>query len=126
MKDHRGTIIRMYSGTIRNFTLRANELWPMLIGSQGAFFEQENRVELETDIPKALKEWKDWRWFINPNHLRVIQQLEQRKKDPNLTLNVKVVTVNENRISCYLDEDGARNKTGLVIFRRLFGRVREI
>lgn len=56
LRDHKGAIIRMYLGTIRNLTPSANEMWPMLIGLQGAFFEQENRVELETDIAEALKE----------------------------------------------------------------------
>ena len=56
LRDHEGAILRMYSGTIRNLTPRANELWPMLVGLQGAFFEHENRVELETDNEEALKE----------------------------------------------------------------------
>lgn len=71
------------------------------------------------DSAEVLKEWEDWRWFINPNHSRVIQQLEQRKKDRNLTLKVKVVSAFENRLARYLAEDGAHHKNRLVIFRRL-------
>lgn len=37
LRDHIGAVIRMYTGTISNLTPRANELWPMLIGLQGAF-----------------------------------------------------------------------------------------
>lgn len=65
LRDHRGATIRMYSGMIKNLTPRANEIWPMLIGLQGAFFEQKNRVELETNRAKDLKGWEDWRWFIS-------------------------------------------------------------
>lgn len=59
-------------------------------------------------------------------HSRVIQQLKQRKKDPNLTLKVRVVEASENRLAQYLVEDGARNKTRLVVYRRMSSRVREL
>lgn len=39
----------MYSGTILNFTPRANELWALLIGLKGAFLEDENNENLEAD-----------------------------------------------------------------------------
>lgn len=53
--------------------------------------DQEDMVELETDNHDGIKEWQDCKWFLDPNHSRIIQQLEQRKNDPNLTLRVKVV-----------------------------------
>lgn len=53
--------------------------------------DQEDMVELETDNHDGIKEWEDCKWFLDPNHSRIIQQLEQRKNDPNLTLRVKVV-----------------------------------
>ncbi|KAL1817929.1 hypothetical protein ACET3Z_020503 [Daucus carota] len=126
LRDRKGTIIKMYYGTIRNLTTRANELWALLVGLKGAFIEQENMVELETDNGEAVKEWEDWKWFIDQNHCKVIQQLEQRKSDPNLTLVVRVVKESQNRLARYLAEAGALQNTRLVVMRRLFGRVKEI
>lgn len=63
---------------------------------------------------------------MDPNIAGLIQQLEQRKKDPNLVLKVNVVSASENRLARYLSHNGAANGTSLVLFRRVFGRVREI
>lgn len=69
-----------------------------------------NRVELETDNAEVLKEWEDWRWFISHNHSKVIQQPEQRKKDPSLTLRVKLISVDENKLARYLAIDGGKKQ----------------
>lgn len=63
----------------------------MLIDLRSSLFEQKNMVKLKIDFPDALKEWKDWKWFLDPNHSRIIEQIEQRKKDSNLILHVNVV-----------------------------------
>lgn len=57
---------------------------------------------------------------------KLIQQLEQRKKDPNLNLEVRVVEPGQSLLARYLTVDGARNRTRLVLYRRMFRRVREI
>lgn len=62
---------------------------------------------------------------MDPN-AGLIQQLEQRKKDPRLVLRINVVSQNENRLARWLAEDGAQNRTRMVLFRRLFGRVKEL
>lgn len=43
-----------------------------------------------------------------------------------MTLRVKAVSASENRLARYLALDEARNRTRLVLYRRMFGRVREI
>ena len=73
IRDCKGTNLRMYSGTIRNLTRRANELWAMLVWLKGAFIEDEHMVELESDNLEAIKEWDEWKWFHDPNHANVIQ-----------------------------------------------------
>lgn len=50
IRDHRGTIVKMYSGTIRNRTRRGNELWSLVVGYGGAFVEGKNLVILEEGI----------------------------------------------------------------------------
>lgn len=64
--------------------------------------------------------------FLDPNHVRHIQQFEQRKKDPRLILRVNVVVESENRLARWLAEDGAQNMTRPVLFRRLFVIVYEL
>lgn len=93
---------------------------------EGAFLEQEDRVELETYNPEGLKAW-DWKWFFGSKPLNGYStlHLEQRKKDPNLTLRVQLVQESENRLARYLAKDGANNRTHLVVYRMMFGRVRE-
>lgn len=81
---------------------------------------------METVNSEAVKEWEDWRWFLDPNHSRVIQQLEQRKKDRNLKLVIRVCEASQNRLAQFLSVDGANNRNRLVVFRRSFGRVREL
>lgn len=57
IRDHRGTIIKMYSKKIRNLTPRAFELWSILNGIRGSFSEKANMIEFESDSPDALKIW---------------------------------------------------------------------
>lgn len=73
IRDHTGEILRMYSGSIQNRTSMGNKLWSFVIGLRGAFFEEENLVILETNNADAVKEWEDWRWFLDPNHAGLIQ-----------------------------------------------------
>lgn len=72
VRDHEVTIILMVSGTIRNLTERANELWALLVGLKMAFVENEDKVELEPDNHAAIKEWDEWMWYYEPNHENVI------------------------------------------------------
>lgn len=126
LRDHRGAILKMYSGSIRDITKIGNELWSFVIGLRGALFEDENLIILETDNAEGVDEWEDWKWFLDPNHAGLIRQLEQRKKDPNLVLRVRVVSQSDNRLARWLAYDGANNRTRVVLYRRLFGRVKEL
>lgn len=101
LRNRKGTIIKMYSGTIMDLTKHGNELWAMLIELKGAFLENEHMVELESDNKDAIKEWEEWKWYSDPNHENVIQQLNQRKSDPNLTLVVRVVEESQNALARY-------------------------
>ena len=59
----------------------------------------------------ALREWADWRWFVDPRHPNVIQQLNQRLRGPNLLLRRRAVVESRNRLARFLAEDGAATKT---------------
>ncbi|WOG92490.1 hypothetical protein DCAR_0311759 [Daucus carota subsp. sativus] len=116
----------MVSGTIRNLTERANELWALLAGLKMAFLEGEEKVELESDNAGAVKEWEQWMWDYDRNHENVIQQLNQRKTDPNLSLVVRSMEPSQNALARYLAHMGSLQRTRLVIIRRLFGEVKEL
>lgn len=66
----------------------------------------------------GVKEWEDRRWWLDPNYTGVIRQLEQRKSNPNLILEVNGVRVGQNHLSIFLANDGAQNKTGLLMIIR--------
>lgn len=55
---------------------------------------------------------------MEPNNVRFIQYLEQKKFDPNLTLEVNVVRESQNRLAYFLANDVAQ--------RRVFGMARKI
>lgn len=42
-----------------------------------------------------------------------------------MSLRVKVVGASDNRLACYWAEGGARNRTRQVVYRMMFGRVRD-
>ncbi|KAL1803277.1 hypothetical protein ACET3Z_031924 [Daucus carota] len=93
---------------------------------KGAFIEDEHMVELKSDNLEAIKEWDEWKWFHDPNHANMIQQLNQRKSDPNLTLIVRPVEASQNGLARYLAEIGPLQRYRLVVFKRLFGEVKEL
>lgn len=71
----------------------------VLIGLKEAFLKDENKMELETDNLEALKEWEDWKSFLDPNHTKVIEQLEQRKGDRNLKQLVRPIGESKNAVT---------------------------
>lgn len=64
--------------------------------------------------------------FLDPSHAGLIQQLEQHKKGHRLILRVNFVGESENRLVRWLAENGAQSRTRLVLYRRLFGRFKEL
>lgn len=83
-------------------------------------------MELETESAEALREWSDWRWFVDPKHSNVVQQLIQRTRDPNLLLRRRAVVESRNRLARFLVEDSAATKTRAVRVYGTFGRVSEL
>lgn len=125
IRDDQGKMVKIVSGSIRNLTVRGSELWAMLAGVRSGFYANKKNIQLESDNDEAVREWLGWKWFVDQNHSSVIQQLNQRKKDPKLNLEVKAIEPSQNTLAWYLALDGARNRSRLVVFRRSFGRVEE-
>lgn len=97
-----------------------------MLGLQLAHKIRENAVELETEASEVLREWRDWRWFVDPRHSGVVPQLIQRTRDPTLVLRRRVVVESQKRVARFLAEDGAATKAKAVRVYRSFGRVSEL
>lgn len=115
IRDENGTILAIITGTLGHLYRRANELWAMMLGLQLAHKIGENSVELETESKEAIRDWDDWRWFIDNRHAGVVHQLNQRLKDRTLTPRKRAMRAIQNQLARYLAEDGAATK-----FRRLY------
>ncbi|KAK1366238.1 hypothetical protein POM88_041799 [Heracleum sosnowskyi] len=63
---------------------------------------------------------------IPRGHFYVVQQLNQRKADENLSLVTRGIDENSNAMARYLANYGAKNCTQMVIITQMFGRIREI
>ncbi|WOH00324.1 hypothetical protein DCAR_0519683 [Daucus carota subsp. sativus] len=96
------------------------------LGFQLAFKIGKDAIELETKATDALREWDDWRWFTDPRHTRLAEQLNQRISVGALTLNKRVIVPNQNMLARYLAEHGATTKLRAVRIYRPFGRISEL
>lgn len=63
---------------------------------------------------------------MDPRHINVVQQLNQRLTDPHLVLRRRLAVESQNRLARFLVEDGAATKTRVVRVYRAFGRVSEL
>lgn len=126
-RDDRGTIIKMYAGTLRIEGRRINEFSAMLYALRKDFFLEYNRLELDTDHQEAYWAWR----FSNgdgviPEHQYVVRQLNTRREDKNFRIDVNLVNEDCNTLASYLANHGAHTLDYMVEIQNLFGRVREI
>ncbi|KAL1828825.1 hypothetical protein DCAR_0208086 [Daucus carota subsp. sativus] len=126
VRNEDGDIIVMVSGTLNLLNERVNDLWALLMGLRCCLYAGKHKVILETESGDAVREWQDWRWFINPSYSDVIESLVKRTDDERLELEVSVVTESSNHLARYLAIDGAVNRSVAVMFTRPFGRVRDL
>lgn len=57
-RDDRGTILKMYAGTMHIEGRRLNEFYAMIYALRKAFFLEFNKLELDTDHQGAYWEWR--------------------------------------------------------------------
>ncbi|WOH11180.1 hypothetical protein DCAR_0830659 [Daucus carota subsp. sativus] len=126
VRDEDGVIVAMISGTMGHINPRANELWSFMLGFQLAFKLRRRRIELETEAAEALREWDDWRWFVDPRHTSLVPQLNRRVRLGRLVLRKRTVDASQNALARYLAEDGAATRFAPVRIYEPFGRVSEL
>ncbi|KAK1373115.1 hypothetical protein POM88_029308 [Heracleum sosnowskyi] len=86
IRDHRGRIVILYAGSLRWEDMRLNELYAMFFGLIRAYLDICNVVELETDNVAAEWEWNtSMTHGVVHEHAYVVQQLNERKADANLS-----------------------------------------
>ncbi|WOG81936.1 hypothetical protein DCAR_0101094 [Daucus carota subsp. sativus] len=126
IRDDEGFILAILTGSLGHINQRANELWAIQLGLQLAFQIGEKALELESESAAAIQEWDDHRWFTDPRHSRMVEQLNQRLSVGRIHLVKRVVVESQNMLARYLAEDGAATKFRVVRMKRPFGRVREL
>ncbi|KAK1392816.1 hypothetical protein POM88_011872 [Heracleum sosnowskyi] len=149
IRNHRGIIERLYAGSLGFNDRRINELNAMFQGLIRAYWDGHDILKFETDNVAAEWEWTNSIIHGVPHeHAYVVQQLNQRKEDDNLSLvagadpdsgsalvSCKVwsalfggesIDTYSNELAMYLARHGAENYHQMVIIENLFGRVRKI
>lgn len=87
IRNHRGGLLRIYSGSLGIEERRTNELYAMLQGLIRAYRDEYDIIELETDNVGAFWEWSDSMTNgVPPEHEFVTRQLNTRKEDDNQML----------------------------------------
>ncbi|KAK1393323.1 hypothetical protein POM88_012379 [Heracleum sosnowskyi] len=99
----------------------------MFEGLKRAYWDGFDVLELETYNLAAEWEWTNSMMNGIPHeHAYVIQQLNQRKADDNLSLEVKGVDTDSNVMAHYLARVGAERWKKMVIIENIFGIIEEI
>lgn len=126
-RDDRGTIVRMYAGSLDIQERRLNEFYAMHYALRKAFFDDFNLLELESDHPGAHWEWRHSRFDgAVPEYEYIIRQLNTRKEDKNSIIDVSTVGEECNRLAIYLAHHGVSNWDRMVSIEVPFGRVKEL
>lgn len=127
VRNKRGRIIRMLSGTLGIQNPRINEYHALLEGCKRAFVENWQFFELECDHLDSFWEWRNSSIEgARPEHAEVVQQLNQRAADRNFRMDVKLCDPNANALAAYLAQHGAENYKNMVIIAQPFGRIFEL
>ncbi|KAK1356109.1 hypothetical protein POM88_008176 [Heracleum sosnowskyi] len=126
-RNSRGSILRMYAGSLQKMDRRINELFAMLEGMKRAFYANFPDYILETQHVDAFWEWRHSSIEgATPDHASIVQQLNQRKGDKNFWSNVRLADPQDNVLAMYLAEFGAAHWTTIVQIKKPFGRVHEL
>ena len=125
--NSRGKILRMISGSLGIQNHRINEFHALMEGCKCAFVEDGEHFILESDHFEAFWEWRNSLVEgVHPDHEFIVQQLNQRKADPNFDMEPSLCDHNANAIAEYLADYGAHNFKVMVVIAQPFGRIFEL
>ncbi|KAL1809771.1 hypothetical protein ACET3Z_026761 [Daucus carota] len=127
IRNSRGKILRMLSGSLGIRNRRVNEYHAMLEGCKRAYVDDWEHYILESDHFDSVWEWHNSGLEgVDPEHAFVVQQLNQRKDDINIEMEVTLCDHNANELAAYLANHGAHNYKVMVTIAQPFGRVFEL
>lgn len=104
IRNNKGRILRMLSGSLEIRNRRENEFYAMLEGCKRAYVEDWLYYTLESDHFESYWEWRHSALEgALPKHAYVVQQLNQRREDPNFHMDVNnVITMQMNWLRIWL------------------------
>lgn len=127
VRNSRGRILKMLSGSLGIQNQRVNEYFAMLEGCKQAYFEDWSHFYLESDHLDSFWEWKNSSLEgVHPDHAYVVQQLNQRQIDRNFHMEVTLCDPEANALATYLADYGAEHFKVMVVIAEPFGRVHEL
>lgn len=127
IRNSRGKILRMLSGSLGIQHRRINEYHAMLEGCKRAFIEDWEHFNLESDHLDSFWEWRNSTLEgVHPDHTYIVQQLNQRGADRNFQMEPTLCDPNTNELATYFAHHGAHNYKVMVIIAQPFGRIFEI
>ncbi|KAL1832840.1 hypothetical protein ACET3Z_002491 [Daucus carota] len=127
VRNSRGRILRMISGSLGIANRRNNEYHAMLEGCKSAFSENRQHFVLESDHLDSFWDWRNSTIEgVHPDYAFVVQQLNQRQIDRNFHMEVTLCDPLANALAMYLADHGARHYKTMVIISQPFGRIREL
>ena len=127
IRNSRGKILRMLSGSFGIQNRHVNEFHAMLEGCKRAYVEDWEHYILESDHFDSFWEWRDSALEgSHPDHAFVVLQLNQRKADINFDMETTLCDHDANELASYLANHGAHNYKVMVVIAQPFGRVFEL
>lgn len=127
IRNYRGKIIRMLSGSLGITNPRINEYQAMLEGCKRAYVEKMEHFVLECNHVDSFWEWRNSSLEgVHPDHAEIVQQLNQRNADRNFHMEVRLCETNANALAIYLAHHGAEHYKQIVIMAQPFGQVFEL
>ena len=127
IRNSRGRTFRMLSGSLEIQNQRLNEFQALLEGCKRAYAEDWQQFYLESDHFEAFWEWRNSLLEgAHPDHADLVQQLNQRKADPNFNLEPTLCDTNANGLAIFLAHHGAQNFKSMVVIAQPFGEIFEI
>ncbi|KAK1360122.1 hypothetical protein POM88_044596 [Heracleum sosnowskyi] len=127
IRSSRGSILRMYAGSLQIDDRRLNKFYAFLEGMKRAYYADFPRFILEAHHVDVYWEWRHS--TIEGailEHAYIVHQLNQCRGDRNFLKDVRFPDAVDNDLASYLAKYGAAHWTIMVRIKKPFGRVHKL
>ncbi|KAK1403674.1 hypothetical protein POM88_003279 [Heracleum sosnowskyi] len=126
-RNSMGDILRILDGSLCTENRRSNEYHAFMEGFKVDFDKGYTNIILESNHLDVYWDWTHSSILGAPvHHARIVQQLNQRKADNNFNTETRLVAPENNELTAYVAQHGAKNWKTMVRIRRPFGRILEL